>query len=135
MNLVPYTPRQTDLIISSIRKVMKTGDINNLTKLAYKFLYLASGFIAHYNLGGFCDEYADVEKLRFDIQRNQANNQWGNFRPGDADYDYYMQKRDIYNRICAAIETGKEDESFTDPTGVDYFNRQLSGMGLGHYSL
>lgn len=119
MNL-SYTPRQADLIVSSIRKVMTTGNINNLTKLAYQFLYLSSGFIAHCNLDGFRDEYADVEMLRFHIQRNQAVNQWRNFRPGEHDYDYMMQKRDIYNRVCAAISTGQEDESYTDPTGVNY---------------
>lgn len=120
MPITLHTPRQTDLIVSSIRKVMNTGDIDNLTGLAYKFLMLSSGFIAHYNLGGFRDYYADVEALRFDIQRNQGNNQWGNFRPGEPDYSYYMQKRDIYNRICAAIATGQEDESYTDPLGVNY---------------
>jgi len=27
-----------------------------------------------------------------------------NFRPGDEHYDYYMSKKDIYNRIVAAIQ-------------------------------
>ena len=123
MSISLYTPRQVDLIVSSVRKVMSTGNAEHLTKLAYRFLNLSSGFIAHYDLFGFRDYYSNVADLKLAILRNQANNQWRNFRPGERDYDYYMQKRDIYNRICEAISDGSEDESYTDPTGVNYFAR------------
>lgn len=98
-----HTPRQVQLIVSSIRKVMQTGDISHLSSSAYKYLYLCSGFIAHYNLYGFRAEYSDVETLRAAILRNRRSNQWFNFHPGERDYDYYMQKRDIYNKICETI--------------------------------
>lgn len=100
MPLELQTPRQVDLIVSSLRKVFETNDINNLTNAAYKFLYLSSGFIAHYNLYGFRIEYNDVEKLKRDLAKNHFSNQWNNFRPGERDYDYMMQKKEIYNRIC-----------------------------------
>ena len=98
------TPRQVQLIISSVRKVMQTGEIENLSKAAYKYLYLCSGFIAHYDVGGFRDYYSDVENLRRDILMNQRMNQWNNFSIGDRDYEYYMQKKKIYNeliKVCA----------------------------------
>lgn len=98
------TLRQTDLIVSSIRKVFQTGDINNLTKSAYNFLNLSSGFIAHYNLYGFRDEYANVNYLKNNLAKNYCANQWINFRTGENDYEYMMQKKEIYNRICALFQ-------------------------------
>lgn len=97
------TQRQVQLIVSSFRKVFKTGDIEHLTKPAYNFIYLASGFIAHYNLYGFQDEYRNVDDLKRAIIANVVSNQWTNFHPGERDYDYYMQKRDIYNLIVDEV--------------------------------
>lgn len=103
MALTPYTPRQVQLIKSSFRKVFETGEIEYLSNLAYKFLNLSSGFIAHYNLYGFRDYYSDVEMFKAYILQCQGMNQWRNFRPGERDYEYMMQKRDIYNDICKLI--------------------------------
>jgi hypothetical protein len=94
------TTRQAALITSSVRNMMTSGDINKLTMAAYKFIMLSSGFIAHYNLLGFRDVYRNVADLKEDLLRKQPYNQWFNFRPGDEHYDYYMQKRDLYNAIC-----------------------------------
>ncbi len=102
MALEPLTLRQSDLIVSSLRKVFKTGDIKYLTNSAYKFVMLSSGFIAHYNLHGFRDTYSDVNRLREEIVANERWNQWNNFSPRDRDYAYMMQKKDIYNRIVAS---------------------------------
>lgn len=99
------TLRQTDLIVSSIRKVFETNDINNLTNSAYKFLNLSSGFIAHYNLYGFRDAYANVNGLKHQLAQNYGSNQWNNFHPGENGYDYMMQKKEIYNRICELFES------------------------------
>lgn len=98
------TLRQTDLIVSSIRKVFETNDINHLTKPAYNFLSLSSGFIAHYNLLGFRDAYANVNALKRQLAESYAANQWNNFRAGERDYDYMMQKKEIYNRVCSLFE-------------------------------
>lgn len=104
MPLTLRTNRQADLIVSNLRKVFATGDSRHLSKSAYKFLYLCSGFIAHYNLYGFQDAYQDVTRLKTAIARNYGSNQWRNFSPKDKDYSYYMEKRDIYNRIAALVE-------------------------------
>ena len=55
MSLTPLSKRQQDLIVSNVVKACK--DITLLNKTGYNFLYLASGFIAHYNLHGFIDFY------------------------------------------------------------------------------
>jgi len=98
------TLRQTDLIVSSIRKVFETNDINHLTKPAYTFLNLSSGFIAHCDLFGFRDAYENVNALKRQLAESYAANQWSNFRLGERDYDYMMQKKEIYNRICALFQ-------------------------------
>jgi hypothetical protein len=88
------------LIVKNILTACK--DITKLTKRGYNFLYLANGFIAHYNLAGFIDYYTSND-LKLDIVDNMRGNQWNNFSPSDKDYDYYMSKRDIYNAVYEGL--------------------------------
>ncbi len=96
MNIKPLTERQKTLIVNNILKATK--DITKLNKIGYNFIYLASGFIAHYNLYGFIDHYSR-HNLKQDIINNANHNMWLNFKPGDNSYDYYMSKADVYKRI------------------------------------
>ena len=98
--MTPLTERQKTLIVSNVVKAVK--NINSLNKSGYNFLYLASGFIAYYNMNGFIAEYSG-RSLKNDIVSNASQNQWNNFRPNERDYDYYMAKKDVYNRIIAQI--------------------------------
>lgn len=98
--MTPLTQRQKQLIAKNVLAACK--DINKLNKTGYNFLYLASGFIAHYDLEGFKAYYSE-HSLQDDIERNARMNQWSNFRPGERDYDYYMAKRDCYNMILGGI--------------------------------
>jgi hypothetical protein len=100
MSLTPLTERQKTLIVNNVVKACK--NIESLNKTGYNFLYLASGFIAHYNLHGFIGFYSYVS-LKNDIIGFANQNQWKNFRPGERDYEYYMSKKDVYNRILAEI--------------------------------
>lgn len=104
MALKPLTERQQTLIVNNVVKATK--DISKLNNTGYKFIYLASGFIAHYNLYGFIDYYK-THDLKEDILRNKKNNMWNNFRPGDNSYEYYMSKRNVYQRICDILENEK----------------------------
>ena len=101
MALTPLTERQKTLIVNNVVKACK--NIENLNKTGYNFLYLASGFIAHYNLYGFISAYSQPGALKRDIINNARMNQWNNFRPGERDYEYMMAKKDVYNRILAQI--------------------------------
>jgi hypothetical protein len=94
------TDRQVVLILASFHKVFKNNDIEHLTNSAYKFIMQSPGFIAHYDLYGFRCEYENVTQFRREILQSQSMNQWSNFRPGEKDYFYMMQKKDIYNKIC-----------------------------------
>jgi hypothetical protein len=95
-----YTDKQKTLIVNNI--VNSCKNIDKLNNTGYKFIYLASGFIAHYDLQGFKAFYSEYS-LRDDIINNARFNQWNNFKSGDRDYEYYMDKKDIYNRIVSAI--------------------------------
>lgn len=97
MNLL--TQSQINGIVRSVKSVFVHDDINKLTKSAYNFIMLSSGFIAHYDLYGFRMEYRDVYALAENLIRNYDANQWNNFRPGERDYEYYMQKKQIYNQL------------------------------------
>lgn len=96
------TGRQEVLIVNNVLKACH--DIAKLNKTGYDFIYQCSGFIAHYNLHGFIDYYREPGSLRRDILNYSAQNQWDNFRPGEKNYEYYMQKKRIYNLICAGLK-------------------------------
>ena len=100
MSLAPLKERQKALIVSNVGTACKNSD--TLNKTGYKYLYLCSGFIAHYDLYGFIASYTG-ESLKRDILSYAGQNQWRNFRPGERDYDYYLSKADVYNRIVAQI--------------------------------
>ena len=44
-------------ITRSVKSVLESHDMWKLTKVAYEFIILKHGFIAHYDLGGFCATY------------------------------------------------------------------------------
>lgn len=101
MTIEALTEKQKSLIVSNVVKAC--GDISKLNGTGYSFLYVASGFIAHYNLGGFKAHYEDYN-LQRDIVENVRMNQWNNFRESDSNYSYYMSRRDVYNRIVRKLE-------------------------------
>jgi hypothetical protein len=99
--LTKLTDRQVKMIVKNVIAACK--NINDLTKIGYNYLYLASGFIAHYNLGGFINYYSRVSLVN-DILKKERNNRWDNFRIGDENYEYYHQKGEIYSLIIAEIK-------------------------------
>ena len=98
--ITPFTEKQKSMIVSNVLKAVDNPD--KLSKQAYKYLYLCSGFIAHYDHGGFISYYRR-NSLKADILRFKDWNQWKNFTPSDRDYQYYKSKADIYNRIVQSI--------------------------------
>lgn len=99
--LEAITEKQKTLIVNNIVKAC--DDIEKLNGTGYKYIYLASGFIAHYNIDGFKSNYSLVDcgySLADAILAHESDNTWNNFREGDKDYLYYKSKADIYQRIC-----------------------------------
>jgi len=106
--MTPLTTRQKQLIAKNVLAACK--DITKLNKTGYNFLSQANGFIAHYDLNGFIAHYSEND-LQADIERNAVSNQWRNFRQGERNYDYYMEKRDCYNMILGGF-VANEVQSF-----------------------
>lgn len=104
--LTPLTERQKTLIVNNIVNACK--DITKLNKTGYKFISLASGFIAHYNIEGFKSCYNTYRYLSKDILSFTHQNQWNNFRPSDQNYEYYMSRKDVYIRIADKIKINLE---------------------------
>ena len=100
MSIEPLTERQKSLIVNNVLKAC--SNINALNSTGYKYLYLANGFIAHYNIGGFRDYYTRKDLLA-DIFKYEEQNTWRNFMPGQDNYEYYMSKKDVYKRICSKL--------------------------------
>lgn len=98
--MTPLTEAQKVRIVNNVVKATK--DIKQLNKTGYNFLYLASGFIAHYSLFGFIEHYSQYD-LKKDILQNANMNMWKNFTPNDKDYHYYQAKADVYRRILEKI--------------------------------
>ena len=93
------TTKQQQLIISNVIKAC--GNIEKLNSTGYKFLYLCSGFIAHYDINGFKSHYEELGSLAGDILAYQFMN---NFTPSDRDYEYYMSKASVYRAIVSALD-------------------------------
>lgn len=98
----PMTEAEQTLTIKNV--ISACRDIRKLNKRGYNFLYLASGFIAHYDIHGFMFYYGEPGKLRLDILRYQSANTWSNFIPGQEHYEYYMAKAKVYSAIVDAIK-------------------------------
>ena len=102
------TEKQKTLIVNNVIKAC--DDINKLNGTGYKFIHLASGFIAHYNIQGFRSNYDIVDcgySLADDILAHERSNMYLNFREGDKNYLYYKSKADIYSRICSKLRNKK----------------------------
>ena len=96
------TSAKANSIVKNV--VQACEDINKLTGPSYQWLNFCSGFIAHYNLEGFKQEYQAHGSLRLAVLRLKNQNQWEHLIRGE-EGKYYKQKQDMYNRICEALET------------------------------
>jgi hypothetical protein len=129
MALKPLEAGKKNRILRNIGIMFLTQDINSLDKYGYGFLSNASGFIAHYNLGGFIDNYGDTHELAEDILAYKSSNQWDNFSKGERDYEYMMQKKEIYNEICKFAKGNfdnipAEEDLFKPPTVKSLFEEE-----------
>jgi hypothetical protein len=111
MSLQPILESDAIRIKNNLIKA-STIDINLLSEAGYHFIHLASGFIAHYDRGGFIAEYGTANNLADDILRYQPDNQWHNFSSSHKDYEYMMQKKEIYNEVCKGIKEFRNSNLF-----------------------
>lgn len=67
METKKWKPVNTKAIINNLNLVFKTRDIDKLNGPTYNYLYLLSGFIAHYDINGFKHYYQDLRELIKDL--------------------------------------------------------------------
>ena len=95
--------------MKSFEKVVKTKNIDNLSKDAYKFISIASGFIAHYNINGFKCEYQNTADFVRDLQNSMDIKDQSRyledpyFCKGDQK-EYYADKAEIFKFIAKLVE-------------------------------
>jgi len=94
-------------IVRSI--VLACTDIELLTEVAYDWLHIKSGFIAHYSRQGFIGYYSCVslkQKILDERDWNAREIHDGNCR--DDEKTYYQQTTDTYRLICDILEGKKK---------------------------
>ena len=65
-----WKPVNSKTIIFNINRVFKYQDIDKLSKYTYSFVMNISGFIAHYDLYGFRNNYCNLDKFAQDLYNN-----------------------------------------------------------------
>jgi len=99
----------TKAVINNLNLVFKSKDIRKLNKPTYEFLYLLSGFIAHY---GFQNYYEDLRDLIRDLKNSSdvVNPEYylSDFFMKD-DKDYYLSKVETLKQIKPLIEKYEEE--------------------------
>jgi len=123
MELTPQS--KVNGIISNFRSIFKSGDIAKMNKSGYGYIYLASGYIAHYNMYGFIDAYEDALTLAKSIVNNVEANKWLNFREGEKNYDYYKQKAEIYKAIYDLAVSYIYKETSVRVESTDFSQREF----------
>lgn len=99
-------PINTKSIINNIRLVFKAKDINKLSKSAYDFLYLTSGFIAHYDINGFKSYYFDLRNLIKDLKDSSdvVNPEYYLSDSFKENNEYYTSKAKTLKQVKPLIE-------------------------------
>jgi hypothetical protein len=99
-------------------------DITCLSLEAYRWLHLRAGFISHYDLDGFIEEYQTCQNLSDNILANQIHNTSCNRSRKDRDYPYYLQQCEMYQQIVEQLLA--DPQKFTQKRRTDEFCVELS---------
>jgi hypothetical protein len=83
-----WKPYNVKALVRNVKQVLKLGRIARLNKPTYEFIINHMGFIAHYNLLGFRDEYQDLRRFCQKLQTSEYS----------ADYDYNLKQADRYEK-------------------------------------
>ena len=107
------TAREKELVLRNWQRFLQHGlKRDHFTKRLYEHLHLHCGFIAHYNIHGFYDEYfqsgADTERF-FDNFSSYTAQNFGAYAEYD---DLHRAMRDVYERHrCEITRQVEEDVS------------------------
>jgi hypothetical protein len=110
MTTKKWKPINTTLVVNNIKNIIKTGDISKLKKSTYQFLYIMSGFIAHYDINGFKYHYENVSDLVKDLKDSRDIKYCDYyyeafFQKDDYSRDYYTSKSKTLKSLADYLET------------------------------
>jgi len=111
MALILKTQKEADSIVNNLIKA-STVNIKHLNVIAYKFISGALRFIANHDIFGYIGHYGVASNLGTHILMHKDINQWHNFNSNHEDYEYLIQKKEIYNLICDGINKWREDSGW-----------------------
>lgn len=101
----------TSKIIKNLELIFRENDTAKMKRATYNFLYLMSGFIAHYDINGFISYYSDVRDLLNDILRSSDIARPDYYREGfftgegkELQRDYYISKAETYKQLKPLAE-------------------------------
>jgi hypothetical protein len=117
----PFEQDKAARIVKNILAACR--DITCLSLEAHRWIHLRAGFIAHYDLDGFIEEYQTCQNLRDNILANQIHNTSCNRSRKDRDYPYYLQQCEMYQQIVERLLA--EPEKFTQKKRTDEFCIEL----------
>jgi hypothetical protein len=98
-------------------------EIRKLSLEAYRWIHLRAGFIAHYDLEGFIEEYQTCQNLRDNIIANQIHNTSCNRSRKDRDYPYCLEQCEMYQQIVERLLA--EPHKFIQKKRTDEFCIEL----------
>ncbi len=119
--------------------VLKTGDIEKLTKDCYNFTMNISGFIAHYNHYGFMDNYRNVADLiaglenSSDISRPDYYTKDRFFSEGDQ-AEYYASKARILTAFGELARKYKMQNLTNETSTIENKWEALKGLANSEYT-
>jgi hypothetical protein len=105
-----WQPYNVKAIVKNVEQVFKKSDIRYLKEATYKFIINDMGFIAHYDLGGFQSEYADLREFVVKLQtseystQKESNLQEADRIESDPDFEKWYGK--LYNKSKAEAIRG-----------------------------
>ncbi len=126
-----WKPYNVAALEKNINLVFRTGDIRKLNKLTYDFIILHMSFIAHYNLYGFQEEYADLDMFRRALQTSEysqdpeANLRWADNNESDSDflrwygYPYCHSVAEGIRLLVKAARQTTAQHAFSIPSGEE----------------
>ncbi len=120
--LHPLEPERVSRIVNNVLQACR--DISCLSLEAYRWIHVRAGFIAHYDLDGFIEEYQTCQNLRENILANQIHNTCCNRSKKDNEYPYYLQQCEMYEQIVERLLT--EPQKFIQKKRTDNFCIELS---------
>jgi hypothetical protein len=94
--------RKVKLLINNLKRIIKARNMEPLQNKLYQFIHLNCGFIAHYSLNGFKQEYYEGQEFQTFLERLQEGCYVHNCDLED-NYNYGYTNKEVKEAIREVI--------------------------------